>query len=113
MAKFVDQARIDEATGSDRELQAEIGSDFLRVLRKQLLILNDALEERDAECMLRELHSIKDAALNTGFTEIGAIAVRMEEEIQAGDLKHCRLLLDSLPQAVVRLEEELKPLAAV
>ncbi len=61
--------------------------------------------------MLRELHSLKGAALNIGFIEIGTIAARMEEEVQAGDLKHGRQLLDSLSEALVRLEKKLQPLA--
>jgi HPt (histidine-containing phosphotransfer) domain-containing protein len=90
---------------ADREFLKELLDGFLDNVRKQIEIIQRALEEGNSEAVRREAHSIKGGAANICADRMARMAFALERAGKSGTLDKGREMLAELQNEFICLAD--------
>ena len=96
--------KILEEFDNDQDFLSEIIKGFLRNVKRQLIIIAEAIQDRDGEKIRKEAHAIKGGAANLMASDLSNAAAALETHAKSGVLDQSQLLLGSLEKEFVRFE---------
>ncbi|MCP2731838.1 Hpt domain-containing protein [Limnofasciculus baicalensis] len=102
---MVDLDRLKEITLGQVELQRELITAFIEILRANLDAIQEALPSGDCLTVSRCAHQIKGAAANVGIPSIKEIAAELERQANEQNLVNATQLLVDLDDRRSQLQE--------
>ncbi|HET7784924.1 MAG TPA: response regulator [Myxococcales bacterium] len=111
-AAALDETALLGLVGGDGDLLAELVGLFLEDGPRRLLEIRGALDGGNADALLRAAHQLKGSAGSVCGRRTAAVALRLEEIAENGDLGEARRIYPTLERELGRLQEALARLAA-
>jgi signal transduction histidine kinase/DNA-binding NarL/FixJ family response regulator len=101
----IDTATLDEMTGGDAALAADILVDFVASVRADMDALDFAVTARDAEDLRRQAHRLRGASRMVGADQVSLLAARLAAaaSASAADWNALAAMAERLRQAVGRV----------
>jgi HPt (histidine-containing phosphotransfer) domain-containing protein len=105
-AAILDRDQLREVTFDDEALMREILAALVDDTRRQMLLLDAAIQEEDATRCMRLAHYSKGACANVGAQSAAAILKEIENKAAHRDFPECQAALTRLAQEVDLLQSE-------
>jgi CheY-like chemotaxis protein/HPt (histidine-containing phosphotransfer) domain-containing protein len=109
----LDEPRLLDRVGGDRQALARLVRLFLADSRKLLSRIREAVQGRNSAELRSAAHALKGSVANFAAATATSAAARLQEMGERGDLREAPLAYASLEQEVARLRERLAALVAV
>lgn len=101
----LDREQLRDITLDDEELMREILTALIDDTSRQLLLLDSAIREKDAQKCMRLAHYSKGACANVGANAAAALLKHIESEASKGQFPECGTSLAALMHELDRLRE--------
>ena len=98
------RAELLERMMDDEELLQEVVDTFLADVPHQLETIRNAREQRDADTLAGQAHTLKGAAANMAAEPMRAAAERLERAGKSGDWAQAAQLLEELEERFAELK---------
>ena len=102
----LDREQLRDITLDDEDLTREILASLVDDTARQLILLDNAIRERDSQLTMRLAHYSKGACANVGANAMAALLRRMEQEAAEGRFAECALSFQRLTREAGRLRTE-------
>jgi HPt (histidine-containing phosphotransfer) domain-containing protein len=99
----LDREQLREITLDDEELMREILTSLVDDTAKQLVLLDHAIRQQDAQQTMRLAHYSKGACANVGANAMAALLKRLEQQAAGGRLSECAASFQTLQHEAERL----------
>jgi HPt (histidine-containing phosphotransfer) domain-containing protein len=104
----LDQERLSEVTGGDREFERELLGEFLHSTPEMLTRILAAARGSDPDVLRKAAHAVKGSSLTIGGDELGHLCHEVERLSVPGSFAEATARAAELPSAFQRLEQALR-----
>lgn len=102
----LDREQLRNVTLEDEELMREVLAALIHDTSRQIHVLGQAIQKRNAGETIRLAHYSKGACANVGARSTAAILQQIERTAAAGDFEACGHSLGSLSAELAKLQNE-------
>ncbi|HTK30882.1 MAG TPA: Hpt domain-containing protein [Candidatus Saccharimonadaceae bacterium] len=104
----LDQERLSEVTGGDREFERELLGEFLHSTPEMLKRILAAARGSDPDVLRKAAHAVKGSSLTIGGDELGHLCHEVERLSVPESFAEATARAAELPSAFQRLEQALR-----
>ena len=102
----LDLNQLREVTLNDEELIREILDSLVNDTDRQLVLLDQAIRDHDAQRIMRLAHYSKGACANIGANVLAALLKRLELQAAAGRIDECAVCFQAFSREIERFRIE-------